>query len=125
MVNRDRNAGDGKYNSVARGVGARYAFGFAVALHDQAEQQAQHRRAVVTPATRALTLKGETLAELLVQKKNKAEKWLTTEHNVKLGAGCKRGYGGCAGGTDAFATGRSDGKRADFEAKRQRKIAGG
>lgn len=115
----------GKYGGAARGEGARYCFGFATALLDNARSQARKRREISTESTRALVLRGQgTLADLLIRKRSKAKNWLqkTEGWRPRKSSGARVGYTATAAGRDAYQAGKSDGASASFSAKRTPKL---
>lgn len=115
----------GKYGGAYRGLGARYADGFADALAQRAKQEAEARRVVVTSSTTAIIKSGTgSLAQVLEAKKQGAKTWLTKERNIQLGKGGKsNGYGYRGSGDwDARIAGHADGSRADFSAKRKPRL---
>lgn len=116
----------GKYRGCMRGDGARYAYGFALALREHAKQQARQRDNVVTDSTRAIVKRSDgSLSMILASKRARAECWLTTTRKIKLGNTSRRaGYSWSPSGAGAFQAGKADGARADFSSQRRARLEG-
>lgn len=114
----------GKYGGCYNGDGGMYAVGFVEGLHSLVFDVVVQRKALSTPSTRALVRVGQgSLAEVLEQKRDLAKQWLKEERGVTLRRGAS-GAGVGRGSLSARDAGRSDGRRADFTAKRRPKLPG-
>jgi len=99
----------GLYSGVYRGEGRSYCEGFSLELHRRTVQQGKQRSEKCT----AIVVRGQAVAR----------HWLERVAGVKLRS---RGVGGGGKHHDsAHENGRSDGRSAEFGAKRRGKIAGG
>lgn len=110
----------GKYNSLYAGKGAAYALGFAQQLFIRARQASSERKRITVQSSSTTAL---VLIENAIQKKrSEAAAWYEREHG-KLGkARSGRRYRMREEGGDAYRQGASDGQRAQFEAKRHKRL---
>ena len=113
----------GKFASCTTGHGARYALGFATALHEQATDAAVKRATVVTPSTTAIVCReGGSLAEVLALKRASAKAWVEKKDGKLRNRGKTKGYTFRGGDESAYSEGRVDGAKAEFNANRTKKL---
>lgn len=114
----------GRFGGCANKEGARYAYGFAHSLYEKASRAAFNRTKLITASTTAIVKVGEgSLAMVLAAKRERSNTWLAESEGIKLGNGRRSaGYSWSKQDRDAYAEGRSDGDRAEFQAKRTAKL---
>lgn len=131
-----------KFGGAFRGPGRSYAEGFAVALYNKTQAMKKANRELIEASgidaanierrDAALLAQNEDegaecsalvvikSTELIVAKKDRGSDWLRNEKGIKL---CKRSAG--SGGRhygDAYGSGQSDGKNANFNRTRTKQI---
>lgn len=115
----------GRFGRAYKGDGLQYCDGFVSSLYEQVKAAARERKPMVTESTTAIVhVAGGSLADVLASKRDNANRWLLDTHGVKLSRGRGRGGSRRTGGLDAYHTGRADGRRAEFTARRIAKLTG-
>lgn len=111
-----------RYGQIYVKDGAVYCQGFIQGLNDQMELQRKEQKAIATnqgPGSTGLILI-ERRADLIAYKEDKAKNWLKNTIGIKLVAG--GGLYGGMGSSEAYNQGKADGREADIDATRRKKI---
>lgn len=114
----------GRFGGHANKEGARYAYGFASSLLEKANAVASNRTRLITSSTTAIVKSGEgSLAMVLQAKRERSDDWLAKSEGIKLNKPrATASYNWSERDRDAYFSGRNDGDKAQFEAKRTAKL---
>lgn len=114
----------GRYGNAVQGAGGQYAYGFARGLTDQAKQASEERSQICTASTTALVLRdGGTLSDLLALRAKEGKMWLQNGGvRLRKSYSKRSGYSQSNDGFEAHRAGLGDGRRAEFIAKRTKKL---
>jgi len=109
-----------KFGGCFKGDGGYYAEGFVTGLNTKLAKNKRDERLECKDKTTALVLI-ERRQDLIQRKEDHAKQWLSEQAGVKLRTR-SGGYSGATGRYEAFTEGKSDGKQAEVNPARTKKL---